>query len=79
LEQHTEQILALVVQQPDLTLEETIAELLKQRIRTSKSAVSRFFQRHDITFKKKESASGRTTPRRRGSGAPTVDSRARYA
>ena len=53
LEQHAEQILALVAQQPDLTLEETIAELLKRRIRTSKSAVSRFFQRHDITFKKK--------------------------
>jgi transposase len=53
LEQRAEQILALVTQQPDLTLEETIAELLKRRIRTSKSAVSRFFQRHGITFKKK--------------------------
>ena len=79
LEQHAEQILALVAQQPDLTLEETIAELLKRRIRTSKSAVSRFFQRHDITFKKKESASGRTAPRRRGPGASTLDPRARYA
>jgi transposase len=79
LEQHADQILALVAQQPDLTLEETIAELLKRRIRTSKSAVSRFFQRHNITFKKKESASGRAAPRRRGPGAPTVDPRARYA
>ena len=79
LEQHAKQILALVGQQPDLTLEETIAELLKRRIRTSKSALSRFFQRHNITFKKKESASGRTAPRRRGAGTPTLDPRARYA
>jgi transposase len=79
LEQRAEQILAMVTQQPDLTLEETIAELLKRRIRTSKSAVSRFFQRHGITFKKKESASGRTAPRRRGPGASPLDPRARYA
>jgi transposase len=53
LERHAEQILALVAEQSDLTLEEAIAELRKRRIRTSKSAVSRFFQRHEITFKKK--------------------------
>jgi hypothetical protein len=34
-------------------LKETLVELLKRRIRTSKSALSRFFVRHDITFKKK--------------------------
>ena len=79
LERHAERILALVAEQPDLTLEETIAELLKRRIRTSKSAVSRFFQRHAITFKKKESAGGRTAARRRGPGAPALDSRARHA
>jgi transposase len=60
-------------------LEETVAELRKRRIRTSKSAVARFFQRHDITFKKKESASGRAASRRRGPGAPALDSRARHA
>ncbi len=53
LEQHAEDILTLVAQQPDLTLNEAIRELLKRRIRTSKSALSRFFQRHDITVKKK--------------------------
>jgi hypothetical protein len=31
---------------------ETVAELRKRRIRTSKSALSRFFGRHDITLKK---------------------------
>jgi transposase len=43
LQRHAKQILALVAEQPDLTLEETIGELHKRRIRTSKSAVSRFF------------------------------------
>ena len=38
LERHAEQILALIAEQSDLTLEETIAELRKRRIRTSKSA-----------------------------------------
>jgi transposase len=79
LERHAEQILALVAEQPDLTLEETTAKLRKRRIRTSKSAVSRFFQRHDITFKKKESAGGRTASRRRGPRAPALDPRARHA
>jgi transposase len=32
---------------------ETVAELRKRRIRTSKSALSRFFGRHDITLQKK--------------------------
>jgi hypothetical protein len=70
--------LALVAEQPDLTLEETIAELLKRQILTSKSAVSRFFQRHDITFEERvcERPNG-TAPT--WPGAPTLDPRARYA
>ena len=38
---------------------ETVAELLKRRIRTSRSALSRFFGRHDITFKKSLQAAER--------------------
>ena len=76
LEQYAKQILALLDEQPDLTLKETVFLLLKQRIRTSKSALSRFFERHEITFKKKESAGGRTAPRRRGAGTPALDQRA---
>ena len=53
LEDHSELILALIADRPDLTLKETVAELLKRRIRTSKSAVERFFERHGMTFKKK--------------------------
>ena len=78
LEEHAERILALVGERPDLTLLETVAELVKRRIQTSKSAVSRFFGRHGITFKKKP-AGGRTKARRRGSRATTLDPRARLA
>jgi transposase len=73
LERHSEEILALVVEQPDRTLEETVTELRRRRVRTSKSSVARFFERHRITFKKKESAGRRTAPRRRGKGASTLD------
>jgi transposase len=79
LEPYAKQILALVAEQPDLTLEEIVAKLRKQRIPTSHSSVSRFFQRHKITYKKKESARGGTAPRRRGPGAPMLDSGARHA
>jgi transposase len=73
LERHAEQILALVTEQPDWTLEETVTKLRKQRIRTSKSSVARFFQRHRITFKKKESAGRGAASCRRGKGASMLD------
>ena len=78
LEQQSERVLAIITDHPDLTLEETAAELGKHRIRTSRSSLSRFFQRHDITFKKKP-ASCRARPSRCGASAPTLDSRARAA
>ena len=43
LEADAERILSLVAKRPDLTLMETVAELLKQGVQTSKSALSRFF------------------------------------
>jgi transposase len=78
LEQQAGRIVAVITKQPDLTLEETAAELRKHRIRTSRSSLSRFFRRHDITFKKKP-ASCRARASRCGSIAPTVDSRTRAA
>lgn len=53
LEQHTEQILAVVGERPDATLKEILAALAKQRIHTSRSALDRFLARHKITRKKK--------------------------
>ena len=62
LEAHEERILALIAERPDLTLKETLVELLKRRIRTSRSALSRFFGRHGVTFKK--TVTGRCPPAR---------------
>jgi transposase len=78
LEKHAERILALISEQPDLTLREIVSALHKRRIPGSRSALSRFFARHGITVKKKP-AGGRAETSRRGSGAPTLDPRARVA
>lgn len=78
LEKHAERILALIIEQPDLTLDEIVSALQKQRIPGSRSALSRFFARHRITIKKKP-AGGRAKASRRSSGTPTLDSRARAA
>ena len=78
LEEFAAQILALVAEQPDLTLVETVAELRRRRIRTSRSSLWRFLDRHGITLKKKP-ASRRTAASRCGPSAPTLDPRARHA
>lgn len=53
LEEFTAEILALIAEHSDLTLVETVAELRKRRIKTSRSSLWRFLDRHDITLKKK--------------------------
>src|SRR5438105_3473053 len=78
LEKHAQRIIALIREQPDLTLDEIVLALHKRRIGGSSSALSRFFARHGITVKKKP-AGGRAEASRRSSGAPTVDPRARVA
>ncbi len=78
LEKYSERILALIREQPDLTLDEMVLALRKQRIRASRSALSRFFARHGISVKKKP-ASGGAQASRRGSGASTLGPRARLA
>jgi transposase len=78
LEEFSGEILDLIARQPDLTLVETVAELRKRRIKTSRSSLWRFLDRHNITLKKSP-ASSRTAASRCGAGAPPVDTRARYA
>ena|SRR5438105_124248 len=78
LEAHAKRILALVAERPDLTLKEALMELLKRRIRTSRSSLWRFLDRHDITFKKKPASRGAGASRR-GPRASTLDPRARHA
>jgi transposase len=77
LEEFAAEVLA-IAERPDLTLEEMVAELRKRRIKTSRTSLWRFLDRHDITFKKKP-ASRRTAASRRGPCAPTLDTRARHA
>ena len=78
LEKRAERILALIHDQPDLTLDEMVLALRKRRTATSRSALSRFFSRHGITVKKKSTGGG-AEANRRGSGASTLDPRARFA
>ena len=59
LEEHTARVLAVVAEQPDLTLVETVAELRKQRIRTSRSSLWRFLDRHGVIFEKKKACKPR--------------------
>jgi transposase len=78
LEKCAARVLAVIAEHPDLTLMETVAELRRRRIRTSKSALSRFFGRHYITLKKKPASRGAGADGR-GPCAPTLDPRARHA
>lgn len=66
---------ARIVEKPDITLAELCSELAARGIGTSKSAVSRFFERFGISFKKKPAgqragASGRGRRTRRVADAP---------
>ena len=64
LEKYSQQILDLIGEQRDLTLNELVSILRKRRISASRSALSRFFGRHGVTFKKKVCG-------RRSASAPT--------
>src|SRR5271169_4849207 len=59
LEADADFLLALIIEQPDLTLDEIVAAMRKRRIAGSRSAVWRFFERHNISFKKRLSDSVR--------------------
>src|SRR5712691_7324616 len=72
LEKRGAQVLAVIAEQPDLTLMEAVGELRKRHIRTSRSALSRFFGRHAITLKKKPASRG-TGASRCGPRASTLD------
>ena len=53
LEAHAKLLLRAIAERPDLTLDEIVAVIRKRRIAGSRSAVWRFFKRHNISFKKK--------------------------
>jgi transposase len=72
LEKHSNRLLTLVAEQPDLTLDEMVLVMRKRGIPGSRTALWRFFQRHRITFKKKP-ARGRAEASRCGARAPALD------
>lgn len=74
LEEHAEFLLALIDEQPDLTLDEVICAMRKCKIAGSRTAVWRFFQRHKITFKKSPARGGAGT-RRRGARSAALEAR----
>jgi transposase len=53
IEAHAEEIFTLVNDRPDITLVEITEHLERKRnLRVAPSTVWRFFDRHDVTFKK---------------------------
>jgi transposase len=73
LDAHTPWLLALVANEPDLTLAEIRARLLEERqVQTGGSSVWRFFNRHGISFKKNRTRE-RTKPGGRGQGAQRME------
>jgi transposase len=52
LEDHAEFLLDLVAEQPDLTLDEIVAAMAKAGIAGSRTAVWRFYERHEVSCKK---------------------------
>ena len=78
LDAHKDWLLALIAAEPDLTLEEMRARLRGRGILVSTSMVWRFFDRHNITFKKKP-ARRRAGARGRAHGARKLETRAAAA
>jgi len=72
LDEHSEFLLALIVEEPDMTLDEIVAAMSRAGVEGSRTAVWRFYERHGITFKKnfvcRRAAARRCDPR-----APTLD------
>ena len=75
LEDHAEFLLGLVTEQPDLTLDEVVEAMSKARIAGSRTAVWRFYERHDFVLKK-NFVRGGAKACRGGPRAATLDARA---
>jgi transposase len=78
LEKHAKWLLGLVAKQADHTLDEVVVAMVKRGIAGSRSAVSRFYIRHNITFKKKPARHG-ARPGGCGPRTKALASRARHA
>ena len=77
LEEHSEFLLGLTVERPDMTLDEIVAAMARAGVAGSRTAVWRFYERHDIGFKKKL-VRARAKARRNGSRTQALDATARH-
>ncbi len=75
LDEHAAFLLTLVTEQPDMTLDEVVAAMNKAGIAGSRTAVWRFYERHDFSFKK-NFVRGGAKARRSGPRPPPLDARA---
>jgi transposase len=78
LEIHADWLLEVIETKTDLTLEEIRAQLKKRGMRVSLWTVWSFYDRHDISFKKKRLRQ-RTGSSRRSGSAGALESRAKAA
>ena len=78
LDDHGEEILALVAEQPDRTLEEIVAAMHKRGMPGSRTALFRFLKRRGVTLKK-SSARSRARASGRGAIASALGARSRTA
>jgi putative transposase len=72
LEGERDWVLARIAEKPDLTLRALAAELSARGVKVSRHAVWSFFQREQLSFKKKP-ARGRAGPAGRGQEARTLE------
>ena len=73
LERHKDWLLALVLTEPGLTLAEVVGRIgAELKLRTTDSSVDRFYERHEITFKKKSARRG-AEPAGRGRGPSDME------
>jgi len=78
LDYYGEEIVALIEEQQDQTLDEIVVAMHKRKIPGSRTALFRFLERHGITLKKSPARFRAGTGRRRPR-PPTLDTRARAA
>jgi transposase len=77
LEEHAEFLLRLVADRPDVTLDEIVTALRKKGIPSSRTAVWRFFDRRNISYKKNFVRGGAETCGHRPRPS-ALDARARH-
>jgi transposase len=78
LDNHAGEIIALIEEQRDRTLDEIVSALRKRGLRGSRTALFRFLERHGITLKKSPPRL-RTGSGRRGTRPPPLDPHAKAA